>query len=243
MDISCLMVHAQQVEESRLKRKIRAAKRAKSYEGGISKRKLEIQDKPKFKKRFSNQVPSNIPKYHNDRVSNPRFKKERGGDSPSEKPTCGKYGKKHVVELLVGTNNCFGCGKSGHKVRDCPIVKGQGKGNKHAQARGPSSNTPKKNRFYALISKGDQEASPDVLTGMLQAFSINVYALLDPGANLCLVTPIVAMKFDVLHDVLNEPFSVTTQWVTPLLLKESLRVVPYYFSIELHWSIEHGYHK
>ena len=58
-----------------------------SYEGGTSKGRLEIQDKSKFKKRFSNQVPSKFPKAHNDRVSNPRSQKGRGGDTQSDKPT------------------------------------------------------------------------------------------------------------------------------------------------------------
>ena len=44
MDIYCLMVHAQQVEESRLKRKNRDAKRARPYDGGISKVNFEIHD-------------------------------------------------------------------------------------------------------------------------------------------------------------------------------------------------------
>ena len=37
----------------------------------------------------------------------------------------------------------------------------------------PSPNAPKKNRFYALHSRCDQEESPDTVTGMLQVFSIN----------------------------------------------------------------------
>ena len=44
------------------------------------------------------------------------------------------------------------------------------------------------------------------MTGMLQVFSVNVYDLLDPGATLFFVTPLVARKFDVLPDVLIEPF-------------------------------------
>ena len=55
--ISSLMVHAQQVEETRIKRKNREFKRVKFYEGGTSKGRLEIQHKPRFKKRVSNQVP------------------------------------------------------------------------------------------------------------------------------------------------------------------------------------------
>ena len=45
---------------------------------------------------------------------------------------------------------------------------------------------------------------------MLQVFSINIYALLDPGVTFSFVTPLEATKFDVLPDVLVEPFSVST---------------------------------
>ena len=47
-----------------------------SYEGGTSKGKLEIQDTPKFKKRFSNQDSTKFPMSSKDRVSNPRFQGE-----------------------------------------------------------------------------------------------------------------------------------------------------------------------
>ena len=42
MNISCLMVHAQQVEETRLKMKNREAKKARSYKCGFSKGRLDI---------------------------------------------------------------------------------------------------------------------------------------------------------------------------------------------------------
>ena len=70
MDLSRLMVHAQQIEENSLKTKNREAKKARTYDGGTSKDKFEIQDKPKFNKRFSNQFPSNFSKANKDRVSN-----------------------------------------------------------------------------------------------------------------------------------------------------------------------------
>ena len=44
---------------------------------------------------------------------------------------------------------------------------------------------------------------------MLQLFSINVYALLDLDATLSFVTPLVAIKFDMLLSVLDEPFPVS----------------------------------
>ena len=123
MDISRSMVHGKLVEETRIKRKNRKFKREKSYEGSTSKGRLEIQDKPRFKKWVSNKFHSNIPKANKDRVSNPKSQKARSGNSPSKKPTCSKCGNKHWGECLVLMENCFECGKSSHKVRDFPNVR------------------------------------------------------------------------------------------------------------------------
>ena len=94
---------------------------------------LEIQDRPKFKKRVSNNVPSKFPRASGDRVSNCKLKKEKCTNSANEKPTCGKYGKKHYGE---GTYNCFSCGKTGHNMRDCQNRKSQDKGSVQDQASG-----------------------------------------------------------------------------------------------------------
>ena len=83
MNISSLMVHFRRVEKARAKRKSRDVKRAKSFDRGSSKNRLEIQDKPRFKKRVSSQVPSTFPKASGDRVSNPKFKKGKGTNSPT----------------------------------------------------------------------------------------------------------------------------------------------------------------
>ena len=61
----------------------------------VSKGRLEIQDKPKFKKRFFNKVPSKFLKARDDKVSIPKYLMGRCTSSPSKKPTCEKYGKKH----------------------------------------------------------------------------------------------------------------------------------------------------
>ena len=49
-----------------------------------------------------------------------------------------------------------------------------------------------------------------MVTGMLQVFYIDVYTLIDPGATVSFVTPFIFRKFDVLLDILNESFMVTT---------------------------------
>ena len=134
------------------------------FKSGSSKSRLDVQDKPKSKKWFSNQVPVDFSKIRNDRGSKPKPQKGRNVDPPTERPTCGK---KHVGECLIGTNNCYGYGKGGHMVKDCPNVRSHGKGNGQTQPSGPSSEAPKRNHFYALKARGEQESAPAVMTGML----------------------------------------------------------------------------
>ena len=69
--ISHSMVHSQQVEETALKRKNREFTRDKSYKGGTSKCRLQIQGKPRLKNIVSNKIPSNLSNDNKDRVSNP----------------------------------------------------------------------------------------------------------------------------------------------------------------------------
>ena len=159
MNISHLMMHSIRVQEVRAKINSRDDKRARSFDGRSSKNRLEIQDKLRFKKRVSIQVPSKFPKDSGDRVSNPKFNKGKGTNSPTEKPSCGKCGKKHYGDCLKGTNNCFNFSKSFHKMRDFPNFEGQDNGSVHAQASG-SSDAPKKNRFYVLRSREDKRLLP-----------------------------------------------------------------------------------
>ncbi|WMV50784.1 hypothetical protein MTR67_044169 [Solanum verrucosum] len=79
-----------------------------------------------------------------------------------------------------------------------------------AMPNGLGSSSPKQNLFYALKTRHDQEGSPDVVTGVLKVFHINVYAFLDPSATLSFVMPYVSMRFDVSPDVLLDLFSIST---------------------------------
>ena len=45
---------------------------------------------------------------------------------------------------------------------------------------------------------------------MLQVFSIDFYDLLNLGATMSFVNPLVARKFDVLLDIFSEPFLIVT---------------------------------
>ena len=77
-------------------------------------------------------------------------------------------------ECLVGTNSFYGCGKGGHFAKDYTNVRIIGKENGQTQLSGPSSEDPKRNHFYSLKARGEQEISHDVVTGMLQ-FSLLMF--------------------------------------------------------------------
>ena len=99
-----------------------------------------------------------------------------------------------------------------HGLMECPSRQGQGGGNGRAQStnsaapssrptqQGNSSGTcggQRQKRLYALQACQDLKVSSDVVTGMLRVFDIDVYAFLDPGANLSFVTPYIVLKFSV----------------------------------------------
>uniref|UniRef100_M1DPE6 Gag-pol polyprotein n=1 Tax=Solanum tuberosum TaxID=4113 RepID=M1DPE6_SOLTU len=73
MDISHLMVHAQQIEEDKLKEKSREVKRARTGDVNFSNAKTEGQGRPRFGQRFSGQDSYKAPpKSNKERVSNPK---------------------------------------------------------------------------------------------------------------------------------------------------------------------------
>ena len=49
-----------------------------------------------------------------------------------------------------------------------------------------------------------------MFTGNLHVFTFPTYALLDLGSTLSFVTPLVASKFNLLPEILHEPFLVST---------------------------------
>ena len=95
MNIYRLMVHPKHVEDARAKRKSRDAKRAISFDGGSSYNRLEIQEKPRFKKRVPNGIPSMFYKATDNRVYNSNHKKGKTTSSPAKKPTCENLGRNY----------------------------------------------------------------------------------------------------------------------------------------------------
>ncbi|WMV32684.1 hypothetical protein MTR67_026069 [Solanum verrucosum] len=161
MNISCLIINAQKIEEEKLMERSREAKKEKIGDGDFSHSTFDGHGRSKFQQRF---------------------------------PV-----KSDLGNFLMGTDTFFGCGKSGHRLRDCQSRVDKGKDGRQASPIGSDSSALKQNRFYALITRHDQEGSPDVVTGMLKDFHLDVYALLDPGCILSFVMLFVVMWLRVLH--------------------------------------------
>ena len=95
---------------------------------------------------------------------------------------------------------------------------------------------------FILSARGETKTSPDVMTSMLNVFSIDVYALLDPGATLPLFAPVVSKNIDIFPDILTELFTVTTpvgkSVVAKTLYRKCLIMLPnrvtYVKLVELH---------
>ena len=79
-------------------------------------------------------------------------------------------------------------------------MKGKDKGS--GQESTSNVDAPKNNRFYA----------PNVMTVMLKVFSIYISALLNPGTTLYFDTPLIGKMFDILPDILKEPFRCLLGW-------------------------------
>ena len=107
MTLSRLMVYAQYIEEAKIGRRSRDAKKGRDDE----------QVQHKFKKKAPNK----------DGSSDLKANYERGGGSQVVKPTCATCGKKHFGKCLACTSGCFGCEKDDHKVRDFPTTAARGR--------------------------------------------------------------------------------------------------------------------
>ena len=153
IEISRHMVHAEKIIEQNLKQVCPDLKKVRSEDGNSSKIRFEVQDKQRFKKKFSNQVPPNALRVNKGKVPNLKPLEGKGGGSYDEKPLCVKCGRKHDGKCLVGTGICYRCRKSCHMKRDCHMMKAQGRENAQAQENAPNLDAPKKLCLSCLVPK------------------------------------------------------------------------------------------
>lgn len=123
--------------------------------------------------------------------------------------TCSRCGMRDEGKCLASTGGFLGCRNSGLKKRDYPMLMAKGREGKHDQPSGFDSSASKKNWFYALHSSGEQKGSLDVFYRYVKSLPTWCLCCTWPDATLSLVTPYVAMKFDILSYVLDS-FSFST---------------------------------
>ncbi|TMX00124.1 hypothetical protein EJD97_001362 [Solanum chilense] len=80
-------------------------KRTRAEDENSSKARFEVQDKPSFKKKFSNQGPPNTQSTKKSKVSTPKPQEEKCGGSYVEKSIFAKFGRKPECKCLVGMGN------------------------------------------------------------------------------------------------------------------------------------------
>ncbi|XP_075103331.1 uncharacterized protein LOC142177978 [Nicotiana tabacum] len=148
---------------------------------------------------------------------------------------CDRCGRNHFGPCRQGSDACYACGQPGHIMRHCPMTGGGGMAQPTASAGASSSSLVRpprqsmqtsagrgrgrfgtsgsggqQNRIYALSSRQDLESSPNVVTGILSVFSIDMYVLIDPGSTLSYISPFVASKWDRDPELLHKSFEVST---------------------------------
>ncbi|RVW79623.1 Transposon Ty3-I Gag-Pol polyprotein [Vitis vinifera] len=119
-------------------------------------------------------------------------------------PTCGK--KHGGRPCYRETGACFGCGKQGHLIRDCPenrkFVIGKPKEENKEDKQKPKA----QGRVFAMTHR-DAQATSDVVTGTLRIHTLFARVLIDPGSTHSFVSvsfagllglPVASMDFDLI---------------------------------------------
>ncbi|XP_073281980.1 uncharacterized protein [Primulina huaijiensis] len=100
---------------------------------------------------------------------------------------CPKCGFKHPGECRRASGACFGCGKAGHRIADCPTAANQATGpNKGTGPNvGANPSKPKENKPNVRVFAMNQEEADDaneVVSGTILLQKVHSYALFDCGA-------------------------------------------------------------
>ena len=96
MDISPFIVYVEHLEEENLKKDVRELKKVTTEKGNSSKSRLCMEDKPMFKRRFTNQILPNALRLKKSKVSSPNPQAGNVGGFYIEKPLCSKCCRKKL---------------------------------------------------------------------------------------------------------------------------------------------------
>ena len=94
-------------------------------------------------------------------------------------PTCDKRHGNMPCYREIGA--CFGCGKQGHMIRDCPENKKLIFGGSKDDNVGDRQNPRAQGRVFSMTHK-DTQATSDVVRGTLRIHTLFAKVLIDPGS-------------------------------------------------------------
>ncbi|XP_075499779.1 uncharacterized protein LOC142538318 [Primulina tabacum] len=153
------------------------------------------------------------------------FKKPNHSGEPSKGPSpasgyqaikpCPTCHLRHLGECRRASGVCFGCGKPGHRMADCPAAsnKTTGPGKRDGSSSGANANKPRENkpnaRVFAITQEEADDAS-DVVTGTIFFQQVPAYVLFDCGATHSCISNRFGKKLGRKPDKLTEPFQLAT---------------------------------
>ncbi|XP_070017013.1 uncharacterized protein [Nicotiana sylvestris] len=194
MDISHIQAYAQGLEDRKRQQRAnrehdRGQQKRARFTGNTGEFRGEF--RPQFPRRQSYPVASAPPQFQGQRHDQTTYSGPGGGMA---QPT-----------TSAGSSSSSSSSSSvrlPRKSMQTPTGRGRG--------RFGISGSGGQNRIYALSSRQDLESSPDVVTCILSVFSIDMYALIDPGSTLSYISPFVASKWEREPELLHKSFEVST---------------------------------
>ena len=66
---------------------------------------------------------------------------------------------------MMDSNACYSCGNLGHMIKDCPNRRIQEQGKERVRLNGQSEEAPRRQRFFALKSRGAGEGTSNEVQG------------------------------------------------------------------------------
>ncbi|XP_075486362.1 uncharacterized protein LOC142525966 [Primulina tabacum] len=172
-------------------------------------------------KEYKNKRPMSSQSSHNGQTS--KRPNQSGGPSKGPSPNssyqdikpCPTCHLRHLGKCRRNSGVCFGCGKAGHRIAECPTAANQAAGpNKGTRPNtGANPNKPKEGKPNARVFAMNQEEADDaneVVSGTILIQKVPAYALFDCGATQFFVSKRFAKKLGFKPESLAEPFRIAT---------------------------------
>ncbi|XP_075499949.1 uncharacterized protein LOC142538522 [Primulina tabacum] len=158
-------------------------------------------------KEFKNKRPMSSQSPHNSQT----FKRPNQSGGPSKGPLpatnyqaikpCPTCHLRHLGECRRASSVCFGCGKPGHRMAECPDATNR--------TTGRVKETGQTQGVFAITQEEVDDAN-DAVSGTIFIQQVPAYVLFDCGATHSFISKRFAKKLGRKPEKLNEPFRIAT---------------------------------